>query len=70
MEGGLHEKPNDTCARMCRRYVGSASYRYVLLKIREKLQIKTTGGCNNSLGCSRVIEIERRERERKKASER
>ena len=44
-EGGVHEKPNDKCAKMCQRYVGSA---FCENKIRENVTgKKTTGGCNN-----------------------
>ena len=57
-EGGVHEKPNDKCTKMCRRYVGSAIWRRFVKKIREKFTgEKLQGGCSNPLGCIRVITI-------------
>ena len=35
--GGVHETPNDKCAKMCRRYVGSAIWRRCLKKNPGKL---------------------------------
>ena len=44
-EGGVHEKPNDKCAKMCRRYVGSAIWRrFVNKKSGKKLQEKYCRG--------------------------
>ena len=52
-EGGVHEKPNDKCAKMCRSYVGSGDVLWK--KIPGKTyRGKTTGGCSNPLGCIRV----------------
>ena len=55
-EGGVHERPNDKCAKMCRRYVGSAIWRRsVKKKSGKNLQGKNyRGGCSNPLGCIRV----------------
>ena len=46
-EGGLHKKPNGTCVKMCRRYVGSAIYLKTFVEtIREKVTgIKLQCGC-------------------------
>ena len=52
---GVHEKPNDKCAKMCRRYVGSAIWKRSVKKNPGKTyRGKTTGGCSNPLGCFRV----------------
>ena len=57
-EGGVHGNPHDKCAKMCRRYVGSAIWRRsVKKKSGKNLQGKNyRGGCNNPppLGCIRV----------------
>ena len=57
-EGGVHEKPNDKCTKMCGRYVESAIWRRSVKQKSEKTYMgKTTegGGCSNStLGCINV----------------
>ena len=60
LNGGVHEKPNDKCVKMCRRYVGSAIWRRFVKKNPGKsYREKTTGGggCNNPLGCIRVKKL-------------
>ena len=39
----MHEKPNDKCAKMCRRYVGSAIRGRLVEKFRKTHRGKTTG---------------------------
>ena len=46
-EGGLYEKPNDTCAKMCRMYVGSLSKDVLWKNPLKSYRKKFTGGCNN-----------------------
>ena len=55
-EGGVHGKPNDKCAKKCRRYVGSTIWRRSVKKNPGKTSRgKTTGGLlQPSLGCIRV----------------
>ena len=57
-EGELHVKPNDKCAKMCRRYVGPAIYKVVEWKTKPgKSYRKILQGVQQPpIGCMRRVE--------------